>query len=137
MTRLAPQLQRVRRLKAACAAARQPVPRKVFVLFGGLPHQAKDLDSRWPHQSPGNMRRVDAEVEAAFSRDYPDLECQHVWWAALHNGAASSDGLHMLTEGNLLKMQYLLNYMALVAEVPLLEQDQDLDLTPEPETRRR
>ena len=131
MARLAPQLQRVQRLKAACAARQ----RKVFVLFGGLPHQAKLLDARWRHQAPANARRVDAVIEAAFARDYPDLDCQYLWWGELYNGAATSDGLHLLTEGNLLKVQYLLNYMALVAEVPLLEQDQDLllDLTPEPE----
>lgn len=128
LQRLDAQLQALKRLKEACAASK----RKVIVLFGGQGHVTRAVAAKYPHQDDAGFRAFDARMQQLLTERFPELEVDYMHWGALSRGAPSSDGFHFLTDANLVRAQYLANYLAMKIGIihKLKELDEDLTLDP-------
>lgn len=80
----------------------------VFVEGAGA--QSPEMDRFYPHQALGNVRAFNDQLRAALRG-----VATFVDFVPLTLGAQRSDGLHMLTEGNVAKADVLLELLALDA----------------------
>ncbi len=126
IARLSGQLQTLQRLKVACTSA----GRKLLVLYGGQGHMTRALEAKYPHQSDAGFRAFDSRVQQLLKANYTDLDVSFIYWGALSTGAPTSDGFHFLTEPNVIRVQYIANWLALQIGLELKEDDEDLAFDP-------
>ncbi|KAJ3176267.1 hypothetical protein HDU85_007259 [Gaertneriomyces sp. JEL0708] len=98
-----PAISNIVKARDAC-----PKPFKFHVLFTGGHAQSRWLDSRYPHQSREQMVLKNAALKEHIEQHWGQ---QMIDFWNLTRDAPSSDGLHHLTDVNLLKVQYVLNYL--------------------------
>ena len=101
-----PFLSELRDAKLAC-------PNVTFhVVFMGLGSQSRSLDLKYPHQSRELTANFNAEV-SGFLKETHGMDFIDV--SSLNRSAPTSDGYHFLSDVNLIKAMYVLNYMDLLA----------------------
>ena len=97
----------IKKIRAAKAAAPEV---SVLVSWGSLGAQARTLDSIYPSQSRENAAIFNLHM-ADFAHSH-EFDTVFDWWN-LTKDAQTSDGLHMLTDVNMLKAQYIVNWLSL------------------------
>ena len=98
----------VKKIRAAAAPGVS-----VLVSWGSLGAQARPLDSKYPSQSRENSATFNQRM-AEFAESH-DLDAVFDWWN-LTKDAQTSDGLHLLTDVNMLKAQYIINWLSLAVQ---------------------
>ena len=101
-----PFMQELRRAQYAC-------PHVTFhVAWMGMGVQSRSLDDKYPHQ----RRELILDFNSGIFRHLQDAHFVQSFdvWNLTHN-AGTSDGFHYLSEVNMLKAMYILNYMDLIS----------------------
>ena len=101
-------------LKAIAAASFKCSTVKTLVSWGTMGAQARTLDKRFPKQARENTLLFnEATVEYILHRNSDIVIFD--WWQ-LTCGGMTSDGLHLLTDVNVIKALYIVNYLDLISQ---------------------
>jgi hypothetical protein len=83
---------------------------RVLTSWGAMGAQGRLLDTKYPHQSRENSAIFNHRIaEYALNNG---VNTVFDWWN-LTKGAQASDGLHLLTDVNVIKAQYIINWLSL------------------------
>lgn len=86
---------------------------EVKVLWISLGAQARRLDNIYPHQSRENAAIFNHEVSEYLKKNYSS-KVDFLDVLELTRDAMTSDGVHYLSDVNLIKAAYVLNYLLLL-----------------------
>jgi len=92
---------------ANCASG----PINVHYLYIGATAQIRSMDLKYPHQSRESAIIFNNEVSQHFKKNY---NLSTINFLPLTRNAQSSDGLHHLSDVNMVKAVYIYNYMKLL-----------------------
>lgn len=85
---------------------------KLKVIWIGCETQSRSVDRSYPVQSRENTQLYNAEMERILRQRVDDLIVVD-WWRLTHN-AQTSDGVHFLSDVNLVKANQLMNVLSLM-----------------------
>lgn len=103
----------IRPFMAALLRSNQRCPStRLLVQWGSLPAQGRWLDGRYPNQAENLAVDYNARTAQLVASEFGGITSMDWWNLTRH--AATSDGLHALSDVNLIKAQYVLNWLNLV-----------------------
>ena len=102
-----PAMEQIRKMKQQCQ-----YPLDIHLIWSGLNSQSALMDQKFPQQSRPRALEFNEITESYMG----EMGVRSINFVELSRGAATSDGYHMLSEANVFKALYLLEYMKFVLE---------------------